>query len=464
MYPNKNLSILQVSTRDIGGAERIANNLHLGYLQRGQHSRLAVGHSYAKNRADLFCIDNNAYRNVWARFWLKLAQPLERLPSHRAAQLRQILCYMGQPDLAINVIQGKEFFDYPGSRRLLDLAPEPPDIVHLHNLHGDYFDLRILPELSRQKPLFLTLHDMWLLTGHCVYSLDCERWQQGCGSCPYLNSDLKVLRDNTAYNWQRKREIYAGGKFYVATPSRWLMSKVEKSMLAPAVLESQVIPYGIDLQIFKPVPDRTALRVELDLPLDKKLFLFTANNIRKNMWKGYGMFQEVVKRIAEQESALLFLALGADSPPEKIGQTEIRFIPFEKDPVKVAKYYQAVDFYLHPTRADTFPTVVLEALACGTPVIATAVGGVPEQVLGANFLAGPYNTYSLEEATGVLTQPGNVEDMTSAILCLLKNEEWWPILSRNATDYAQKNFGRERMVDNYLDWYWHCLEMRKQRD
>src|SRR5207249_2562667 len=140
-----------------------------------------------------------------------------------AAGFRRIAGALADPAARIDYHLGREDFRFPGTRELLSLTPEPPDVFHAHNLHGGYFDLRLLPALSRRSPFVLTLHDAWLLSGHCAHSLDCERWLGGCGACPDLSLYPAVKRDATAQNWQQKRRIYADARLHVATPSRWLM-------------------------------------------------------------------------------------------------------------------------------------------------------------------------------------------------------------------------------------------------
>src|SRR5262249_10828825 len=139
------------------------------------------------------------------------------------------------------------------------------DIVHAHNLHGYYFDLRILPELSGKIPLVLTLHDAWLLSGHCAHSFDCMRWQIGCGQCPDLSIYPPIKRDATSFNWRRKQQIFAQSKLYITTPSEWLMRRAQASILAPAIQDARVIPNGVDLGIFRPSRDRDKMRYRLGL-------------------------------------------------------------------------------------------------------------------------------------------------------------------------------------------------------
>ena len=217
--------------------------------------------------------------------------------------------------------------------RIPDITPEFPDVLHCHNLHGSYFDLRALPRLSHKLPVLLTLHDTWLLSGHCAYSFDCERWKTGCGRCPDLTIYPAIKRDATAYNWQRKREIYAKSQLYIATPSRWLMAKFEQSMLAPAVLEARIIPNGVDLSVFHPADKQTSREI-LAIPQEAKVLLFTANGIQRNPFKDYETVQDAVGLVAErlQGQRVLFLALGEAAPVRRIGEAEVRFVAYESDP------------------------------------------------------------------------------------------------------------------------------------
>jgi len=130
---------------------------------------------------------------------------------------------------------------------------------------------------------------------------------------------------------------------------------------------------------------------------------------------------------------------GEAAPPERIGGVAIRFVPYLKDPRKVARYYQAADLYLHPARADTFPTTILEALACGTPVVASAVGGIPEQVV--------------EGKTGFLVPVGDAPALAGRVLDLLEDEERRLQMGWEAAEDATRRFGLKRMVGDYLAFY-----------
>lgn len=449
--PEGPLRILQVSTFDVhGGAAKVAWNLFAAYRARGHASWLAVGEKRSDD-PDVLLIPNQALRGEWYHFWDRVGSRLHPPAGSQGAAhvLRRLTRGLAEPARRFDVFRGVEDFHFPGTRRLLALTSQVPHLVHCHNLHSEYFDLRLLPWLSHQLPVILTLHDAWLLSGHCAHSLSCERWKTGCGRCPDLTIYPAIQRDATAGNWRRKREIYARSRLFIATPSQWLMSKVEQSMLAPAVADARVLPNGVDLGIFRPA-DRRATRVAREIPEGTFVLLTTGIMIRRNDWKDYPTLRRAVdlvsRRLPEQE--LLFLVLGEDGPPERAGRVEIRFIPYQNDPSIVAQYYQAADVYVHAAREDTFPSSLLEALACGTPVVATSVGGIPEQVDVGR--------------TGFLVSPGDALGLAERVAQLLSDPDLREEMGRQAAETARRRYGLDQQVNAYLEWYREVIDEKRQ--
>ncbi|MEJ7809946.1 MAG: glycosyltransferase [Gemmatimonadaceae bacterium] len=454
MLSRQVLRILQVSITDRGGgAEQIAWRLFESFRARGHRSWLAVGQKRSAD-PDVFVIPNHVGRGPWYDFWQGVAARAEGVRG--AWRVGEPARALAEPTRTIDRYRGFEDFHFPGTGRLLDLTPELPDVIHCHNLHGRYFDLRALQWLSHRRPVVLTLHDPWLLSGHCSHSLECDRWETGCGQCPDLTLHQRVERDATAHNWRRKQAIYVASRLHVATPSRWLMDRVQRSMLAPAAAETRVIPHGVDLTVFRPL-DRRAARETLGIPADARVLLFTANGIRRHRIKDYETLRSAVALVAAHLRAqrVLFVALGDGSPSERIGEAEIRFVPFQDDPQVVARYYQAADIYIHAARADTFPNVVLEALACGKPVVATAVGGIPEQVrsLAGGVDTGAWQSYTRDQATGALVPLGDAAGLAAAVERLLGDDALLEQVGANAVADARARFDLQRHADDYLRWY-----------
>jgi len=461
---NRSLSIAQVNTADLGGgAEKVALGLLHSYRERGITSWLAVGHRRS-NDPNVLNIPHYQARGGWSRFWWRMHSRWSALDVSIKGgwRLKRLMRYLAEPQGFLDSYRGIENFHYPATWNLFDLMPHPPDIIHCHNLHGEYFDLRILPWLSQQVPVVITLHDAWLLTGHCSYSFACERWQTGCGYCPDLTIPPEIWRDATADNWKRKRDIFAQCRLYVAAPSHWLMDQVRESMLRPAIVEERVIPNSVNLSVFHTAKQQTAREV-LGIPPEVKILLFAANGIRRTVWKDYEMMREAISQVAERlerGQKILFLALGEDLPPEQIGQAEVRYVPYQKDPQVMARYYQAADIYLHAAKAEVWGLTITEALACGTPVVATAVGGIPEQVKSLQIVDGVSADYHSNEATGVLVPPRKANLMATAIELLLGDEELRHQLGENAARDAIDRFGLDRQVDAYLKWYQEIIERR----
>jgi glycosyltransferase involved in cell wall biosynthesis len=405
------LSVLQVNASDAGGgAEAVALGLHHGLRGRGVNASLAVG--YRRTNGDGVLEISGA-------------------GSRRSRLLRD-------PGVLVDLVRGREDFRFPPSRGVLGLPAHEPSVLHLHNLHGGFFDLTALPELAARVPTVVTMHDEWLYTGHCAYTLGCERWQDRCGLCPHLGVYPGLRVDGTAGNRRRKAALYAETKAHVVSPSAWLLERAERSMLAPAIASARVVPNGVDLTAFRP-GGRRAARSTLGIESDAFVVLFAAQGARTNPYKDFATLRAALDLLSTQ---VISIQLGEAAAEERVGKATIRSEPFVER-ARVAAFLQAADLYVHATRADNHPLAVLEALACGVPVVAPPIGGIAEQ---------------LTERTGVLVEEGDAAALAHAIDGLAADPERRARMGEAAAADARARFDLERQVDAYLDLYRELAE------
>jgi glycosyltransferase involved in cell wall biosynthesis len=365
--------------------------------------------------------------------------------------------FFGLPQRFRDWREGRECFVYPAATALMSTATRDFDLIHVHNLHGDYFDLTALAPASRSRPVVITLHDEWLMTGHCAYTLGCERWRESCGQCPHLDVYPAIRRDATVQNLARKRETYRDLRAVVVAPSRWLLDRARVSALAPAMMDGRVIPNGVDLRTFAPA-DRASARRRMGWPQDAVIFLFSAYGGAANRFKDIGTVRSAVARYAQDRTppskSIILVFLGSTDPPvDREGYREIP-VRILDDPAAVADVYRAADLYLHAARSENFPVSILEAMACGCPVIATAVGGIAEQFVGLEL---PMAVAGLADPTlppaGVLTPAGDAQAMAQAMEAVLDTPATVHRLAAGARTTAERLYGRELQVGRYLDLY-----------
>lgn len=311
-----------------------------------------------------------------------------------------------------------------------------PDIIHLHNIHGGYFQTNLLPKLSKIAPVVWTFHDMFPITGHCAHSFECEEWKTGCENCENLDICPSIKKDRTKFLWKYKNKIFNSANFTIVTPSLWLKKCVEESFLKNK--DIRLIYNGIDLENFTKT-DKSEARKALELPENKKIVLFSANGGVKNPFKGGEFVFQAFEKLKDRED-IIFLNIGGN-----IGQKSENWQDFGyvKDPKTMAKLYSASDVYLFPTLAETFGMTVVEAMSCGLPVVTFETGGVPEIVENGK--------------SGFVVEYKNGEKLVSALEKLLDNNELREKIAENAAN-ASKKFSSERMAIEYLRLYEELLK------
>jgi len=417
------MRILQVSQSDLsGGAQLVAKSLHQHYRSLGHDAHLAVGHK-ASDDPSIVSLRTRTSKS-------------SNHVVHIGTTITRAIELVGK---FYNTTQGRENFCYPQSRKEFLPLTAQADIVQTHNLHANYFDLRCLSNVASRRPVLLTLHDAWLLSGHCAHSINCDRWKTGCGNCPDLQIYPAILKDSTAANWNQKMSIFIAARFFVATPSQWLADKVSESGFAGSVIETRVMPNGIDLAVFQP-GDQSSARDRLGLPRDAKILLFVAEEASKSSFKDVALLIETLRILETMnpESSTICLAIGERTESLSAKLNRIQYVPYQSNPRVVADYYLASDVYVHPARAETFPTVILEAQACGLPIVATRVGGIPEQIEDGD--------------TGLLVPSGDASAMANAVQSILNDDDLASRLGRGSAEKAIRQYDVNLANLRYSDW------------
>ena len=270
-----------------------------------------------------------------------------------------------------------------------------PDIIHLHNIHGYYLNYKVLFEYlaTIDTPVVWTLHDCWTMTGHCAHfdAIGCDKWKTECYNCPLKREYPKsILLDRSARNYAIKKGLFSSLKNATIVPvSNWLGSIVKKSYLGNYTIN--VINNGVDLEIFKPL-DASRLRKKLGIG-DKCILLGVAT-----AWHNEKGLREFIRLSKNHDYQIIMVGV-----PTEIKQNlpkEIIAIDRTNSQQELAEYYSMTDILINPTYNDSFPTVNLEALACGTPVVTFRTGGSPE---------------SITPETGIVVGKGDFEQLVVAI-------------------------------------------------
>ncbi len=248
-----------------------------------------------------------------------------------------------------------------------------PNVIHLHNLHTSWLYLPLLFRYIKKKNIQVvwTLHDCWAFTGHCTYfdMIGCELWKEQCNNCSIYRESPASLFDNSLKMFKRKRKWFIGvEKMTIVTPSLWLSELVKQSFLKDYSVK--VINNGIDLSVFRPVESDFKKKHGIE---NKKIVLGVAFGWGKR--KGLDVFIELSKRLPKEYQIVL---VGTDANTDKVLPQNILSIHRTNSQSELAEIYSVADVFANPTREENFPTVNMESLACGTPVVTFKTGGSPE--------------------------------------------------------------------------------------
>ncbi len=322
-------------------------------------------------------------------------------------------------------------------RLIAELERYSPDVVHVHNIHSHNADLDKLFSWFRahHTKIVWTFHDCWAFTGYCMHydMIGCDKWKTQCDRCPQKTC-YSWTADRSRWIFEKKRELFSDLDLTIVTPSQWLADQVKQSFLQE--YPTHVIQNGIDLAVFR--PQSSDIRQRLDCA-DKRLVLGVAFGWDRR--KGLDVFLELAKRLDDRYQIVL---VGVDEKVEKQLPSNIRTIRRTQDQQELAQLYTAADVLVNPTREDTYPTVNMEALACGTPVVTFRTGGSPEM---------------LNEACGVVVEKNDVDGIEQAIhrVCEQSADMREACLAKAA------EFDQNRCFEKYTALYQEVLHERASK-
>ncbi len=315
-----------------------------------------------------------------------------------------------------------------------------PDILHFHNLHNNYINLPLLFRYVKKKGIKVvwTLHDCWSFTGQCPYfdMVGCDKWKTGCYSCPKYTEYPKALVDNTKRMWHLKKKWFNGVKdLTIVTPSKWLAELVKQSFLNSYPV--QVINNGIDLSVFKPTCDDIKERYGWS---SNKIVLGVAFDWGKR--KGLDVFISLAERLPHDYKIIL---VGTDDNVDKVLPQNIVSIHRTQNQNELAEIYSVADVFVNPTKEENYPTVNMEAISCGTPIITFKTGGSPE---------------ILDNTCGVVVDVDDIDTLEEEIVRICSEKPYTKEVCINKS----KQFDKNEKFKEYIELYERINSAGTQRN
>mgnify|MGYP003289662061 CR=1 FL=1 len=329
------------------------------------------------------------------------------------------------------LLDNSGFYSKAATRKFLMWVDEyRPDLIHLHNIHGYYLNVELLFDYLKEKnlPVVWTLHDCWAFTGHCSHfsAIGCEKWKEGCCGCPLRGEyPRSVWRDNSGGNYRRKKELFCGVKqLQIVTPSDWLSGCAEQSFLGNYPIKT--IQNGVDLSVFHPVKSDFLESYHLQ---GKKIVLGVASAWTKH--KGLALFYRLAQLLDNSYQVVL---VGLSAQQIKKLPQNILGIARTNCVQELVQIYSAAYVHVSMSREETMGLTLIEANACGTPVIVFNSTALPEIVT-------PETGMVLQECT------------PEAVARALQNNDFSRERFMSSCVTHARQFEKTKMYSKYLELY-----------
>lgn len=326
---------------------------------------------------------------------------------------------------------------YPYGWRILK-HPEfiKADIAHYHLIHNYFISLTCLPELFNSKPSVYTIHDPWIFSGHCIYSLECDKWKNGCGDCPDLNINIKMEKDNTNLMWNIKKDIFSKINYDIVVASEYMLKMAQESPITKNNPNIHYIPFGIDLKLFAQQRNREKIKKSLGIPPDSFILLFRADASR---FKGLDVIKNMLDMLKPSKSVVLLTVGQDDLLLEYKSKYKIVQNGWVNDDELMAKLYCVCDVFLMPSWAEAFGLMAIEAMASSKPIIVMEGTSLP--------------TVTFAPDCGISIKKGDSAAMTEAIERLMQNPDECKSRGQKGRKIAEKHYRFEDYISRHLKLY-----------
>jgi glycosyltransferase involved in cell wall biosynthesis len=316
------------------------------------------------------------------------------------------------------------------------------DILHFHWINKGFISFKGMRQLAALgKPIIWTCHDMWPFTGGCHYAGECTRYENNCGSCPFIKGDSEM--DLSRQIWQKKKTLYSKINLHAVTCSQWLGNTAKSSGLF-SNKPVTTIPNPINTLLYAPGYDPK--------PDSGTNFtvLFQAMNIddeRKGFVYLLGALQLVKEKYPDIAARIRILLFGKCNP-ETLAQIPfpVDYIGMLKNETDIIEAYRQADIFVIPSLEENLPNTIMESLACGVPVVAFASGGIPEMVQHLH--------------NGYLSPVRDTSSLADGIFTLLKDQEQLRALSQNARLWAIDHYSEQVVAKKYVEVYQESLSLQ----
>ena len=343
--------------------------------------------------------------------------------------------------LATRIFGRQGYNSFFATKKMLRyIDKEKPDIVHLHNLHSNYINLKILLKYLKKKEIatVLTLHDCWFFTGKCFHFVECgcQKWQYGCGNCPqnkldvksiFFDQSKKVLSDKIYYFQQITNLTIVGC-------SVWIKELAKRS---PVFQGKKIISIynGVDTKVFYPRKDQSFRKT---YSLDNKFVILGM----ANKWlqkRNIDMLAAIEDKIADNE-VIVIVGCTKEQKRDLEGKRNIISIGYIENREELADIYASSDVFVNLTFEDTLPTVNMESICCGTPVITYDSCGSPELIL--------------EGQTGYVISKNSSEELRVALDKVKRRL----IEREKCAEIGKLIFDKNNQYEKYLELYKSILD------